>query len=156
MEWNVSWWKYKYSRNWRIQASFIISRGKVIISEYYPLQPLSSSPWRKVTAFSKCLVFSADKERLVGSLWELFAMLLLWNIRKDVVQHFGFSNETAEQGAVSLLPCFYLQIDRYPKLFSLCLQCKWQSWSMRSFLLPLPCLVFFFFLEASLAIKRLL
>lgn len=73
MEWNASWWKYKYSRNWRIQAFFIISRGKMNTLECYWLQPLSSPPWRRVTAFSKCLVFSADKERLVGSPWELFA-----------------------------------------------------------------------------------
>lgn len=84
-----------------------------------PLQPVSALPWGRLIAFSKCLVFSADKGRLVGSLQELFphcCYRFLGKMGSCVLV--SAINSIAKQGPVALLLSFYLKMVQ--TLFCLC------------------------------------
>lgn len=85
---------------------------KWTLLDCYPPQPLSSLPWGRLTAFSKCLVFLADNERLAGSLQELFphcCYRILGKIGSSI--SVSAMNSRAKQGPVSRLS-FYWKINK--------------------------------------------
>lgn len=89
---------------------------KWTLLECYLLQPLSCPPWKRLIAFSKCLLFMADKERLVGPMWELFPHCcygILGKMCSSILV--SAMNSTARQGSVSLLLCFYFKIDFFKR-----------------------------------------